>query len=239
MEKRLPRLPVIFISLIFLLFTVLCSGIVYMQAKSWNSFKQTAQPTEAVITDITTQRTTTGAGKNRHKKTRHTVHVKYTVDGQNYSTTLNYYTSGMHKGGKVTLYYDPEDPSKTMSNPIVINIILGVLAAVFFLVFLLALITEFKECILINRLIESNTYYLCDDWIEETAPVTVNNVRYHQIKCNIVDDRGNKHTFISPAFHPAKSPYSQGDMIKIYVIYSSHPEITLYPNIRSKILTFN
>lgn len=213
MERKLPSAGAIFLMLIC---TVLCVGAgfaVSIQAKRWNEFKLTAKPVTAVITQITTHRT----GTRKNKKTSHNVYVSYNVDGNDYETKLSYYTSNMHKGGKVKLYYDPEDPSIAMSDPTISNIIISVIAGLIFIVIFAFFINEIRTCIKVNRLISEDKYYICDDWVEENASVTVNHVRYHQIKCRITDDRGREYTFVSPAFAPSKSPYKQGDLIKIYV----------------------
>ena len=228
MEKRLPRIHIIIVALICLLFTAVSGFVVYSQTVRWNRFKQTAIETTAEITDISTHRSGTG----KHKKTHRTVKVRYTVDGKEYNTKLGYYTAGMHKGSTVKLYYDPADPSKSMSDPKMVNIVLTVLAVLFLIISIAIVTTELKQCTNINRLISNDQYYLCNDWIEETAPVTVNKVRYHQIKCNITDDRGNVHTFVSPAFNPNKSPYKPGDSIKVYVDLFEAPDnyyISKYP----------
>lgn len=61
------------------------------------------------------------------------VKAKYTVDGKEYTTTLNSYDPTYKVGGEVAIKYDPNDPSKTTSGfgiGIVIMIIGAVLLAV-------------------------------------------------------------------------------------------------------------
>lgn len=61
------------------------------------------------------------------------VKAKYTVDGKEYTTTLNSYDPAYKVGGEVAIKYDPNDPSKTTSGfgiGIVIMIIGAVLLAV-------------------------------------------------------------------------------------------------------------
>ena len=214
MEKRLPNPAFLFPTIICVVLAICSLFVVHLQSTKWSEFKQNAQETTAVITDIKTKRTRNGT---RKRKTKHIVNVRYTVDGQEYNTRLNYYSSGMHEGGEVKLYYDPENPSETMSDPTVSNIVLSVLGVIFLIVGFAIPLSELKRCVFANRLIANNNFYLCDDWVEETAPVTVNGVRYHQITCRIVDDRGNEYTYRSQSFNPSKSPYKAGDKIKIYV----------------------
>ena len=131
MERRLPRIHIFIVALICLLFTVVGGFVAYTQTVRWNQFKQTALETTAVITEVSTHR----SGTRKHRTTSHTVWVKYNVDGKDYKTKLGYYTAGMHKGGTVKLYYDPADPSQTMSDPKILTIVLSVLAALFFMLF--------------------------------------------------------------------------------------------------------
>jgi hypothetical protein len=61
------------------------------------------------------------------------VKAKYTVDGKDYTTTLNSYDPSYKVGGEVAIKYDPNDPSKTTSGfgiGIAIMIIGAVLLAV-------------------------------------------------------------------------------------------------------------
>ena len=61
------------------------------------------------------------------------VKAKYTVDGKEYTTTLNSYDPAYKVGGEVAIKYDPNDPSKTTSGfgiGIAIMIIGAVLLAV-------------------------------------------------------------------------------------------------------------
>ena len=135
MERKLPSAAPVIVALICIILGAGSFFAARLKLTEWNDFKTDAQQTTAVITDIKTKRTTTGTGKNRRHKTTHTVYVNYTVDGQTYSTTLDYYESSMRKGATRPIYYDPKDPSNSMSDPTKTVILIGVLGGLFFFIY--------------------------------------------------------------------------------------------------------
>lgn len=72
------------------------------------NFKRNALETTAVISSIERYRDSDG-------DTRHTVYVKYTIDGKQYEERLNYYSSGMNTGKEVPIYYNPEKPNRILA----------------------------------------------------------------------------------------------------------------------------
>lgn len=92
--------------IIIIAFGVLFLVISFFLAKSDKEFKEIALPTTGVITDIEVDYV------RRNGKTRkdHDVYVEYVVDGVVYNEKLNYYHSGMYRGQKLTVYYNPEYP---------------------------------------------------------------------------------------------------------------------------------
>ena len=54
---------------------------------------------------------------------RYDVKVRYTVDGKEYTSGLNEYNSSMALGSKMTVYYDKENPSRTISEPAFIKML--------------------------------------------------------------------------------------------------------------------
>ena len=212
MDRKKPSIVLI----IVLLITVVLAGgagfAVKMRADKWNEFKLNAKPVTAYVTDIKTRRTGTG----KHRKTSHTVRVQYTVDNVNYDTTLDYYSSTMHKGTAVELYFDPQNPADAMSDPTRTNIIIGSVEGLIMFAVAAFVVNDFKKCAKINRVIAEGKYYICDDWTEQNSNMSVNHVRYHCIRCVITDDRGKEFVCFSEPFHPAKSPYQPGDKIKVY-----------------------
>ena len=45
----------------------------------------------------------------------YTVYVEYTVDGKDYTAKSDFYEDGLEKGQEITVYYNPSDPSKMVS----------------------------------------------------------------------------------------------------------------------------
>ena len=219
MERKRPSKLLLFPTIIVAILLVGIGFAIHVQLENWNAIKENAVQTDAVITQIKTRRT--GHGKKRH--TTHTVYVEYEVDGQTYSTNLGYYSAGMHEGDTRPIYYDPSDPSKAMSDPTKACIIMGVIGGLLLIFIIFMLGSELKKCSAVNRLIAQGQYITCDDWEEQPAPITINGVRYHNVKCNVSDDRGNTYTLLSESFHPAKSPYKLGDTLKIYVDFFEDP----------------
>lgn len=63
-------------------------------------YLKTASTTEAVITKI-----------ERDIDDDYEVYITYNVDNVNYNGVLGEYSSGMRTGQKITIYYNPENPS--------------------------------------------------------------------------------------------------------------------------------
>lgn len=100
------------------------------------SFMEDAERVEALITDIQYYRSSNG-----HRS--EDVYVSYEIDGEEYETKLGEYSSSMHKGQTIDLYYDPDDPYEVMTGDVaktvgIIFIIVGgvVFSASMIIVFL-------------------------------------------------------------------------------------------------------
>lgn len=72
------------------------------------NFRNNALETTAVISSIERYRDSDG-------DTRHTVYVRYTIDGREYEGRLNYYSSGMYEGEEISIYYRPEQPNRILA----------------------------------------------------------------------------------------------------------------------------
>ena len=215
--KRKFNWGILFGALIAIILAVAALYASQIEKRSFERFKLTAKETDAVITDIHKERVRRRSGGKTRTRVQHTVTVKYNVDDKDYTTTLNYYTSNMHEGGTVKIYYDPENPEYSMTDPKISNIVLTVLGCIFLLVGLVMLLMELKSYAQINGVIRQGQYIICDMWQEKDAPLTVNGVRYHWIECHYIDDRGGEHKFFSGTFHPNRAPFIEGLPVKVYV----------------------
>lgn len=99
------------------------AGIIH--TVSFNSFKSKAETVLAEITYIDSR------SARRDSSTRTDVWVSYTVDGQQYETKLNYYTTGMHVGDTIEIYVDPENPSKIKAGTVLGDVIFMLVGGVF------------------------------------------------------------------------------------------------------------
>ena len=225
-RKKKPNLGLIIAGLICIILGAAAFYAAYTQASSWNRFKQTAVQTTAVITDIQKHRTRTRSHGKTKTKTRYEVTVTYNVDGQDYSTQLGYHTSLMRIGGEVPIYYDPAEPSYSMTDPSKRNIVIYILGGVFILCGALMIILDTRNCILVNSLIRNNKYIMCDNWTEQKSGLTVNGTPYNCIVCNYKDEySGKEYVFTSSSYHPNRSVFVSGLPVKIYVDTDKNPKV--------------
>lgn len=95
------------------------------------SFMNNAVQTEAEII-----RVESGYDENR---TERDIWVSYEVNGRIFKENLGYYTSGMSEGDKISVYYNPENPSELSSSSVIpelIFVVIGGVFAIFGLVFI-------------------------------------------------------------------------------------------------------
>lgn len=198
---------------------VIIAGI-FLQI-SWLNFKKNCEVADAVIVDIRS------SYNSNRESTDHTVIVEYIVDGEIYRGSLGYYTSRMRIGDQVSVNYDPSDPSHTMANPGFAIGIMVVLILAFGGVGGGFLIYEFSRKKLITALIEEDKYIVCDHTVvreEVSANVTVNKVRYRQMKFFYHAPDGTEHVFSSRPYHPNKNPFIDGNNVIVYVDIEKDPK---------------
>lgn len=79
-----------------LLFTIISVGSLLVG----QNFRKTAKETQGTIVDF----------KRTSSDDSPTVYVRYNVDGRDYVNTINYYSSSMHYGDTLTIFYQPANP---------------------------------------------------------------------------------------------------------------------------------
>lgn len=96
---------------------IIMGVVIFGNQVKYKTFVSSAKQTPGYVTDIdkTTTRTRTSSG-GRRRRTRYTAHVKYTVDGVDYTTSFRSGASALSEGSTVTIYYDPANPSKAYSD---------------------------------------------------------------------------------------------------------------------------
>ncbi len=116
----------------------------FIHAKNFN---KNAKPTEATIVEIKSYTEHYYVGGKKKLRTSHDVYVDYEAEGDSYTyVPLGYYTSNMHKGDKITVYYDPANTSYIVAEGALslLTILLGVMGAVFSLVSILFIVLKKK-----------------------------------------------------------------------------------------------
>ncbi|MBR4223557.1 MAG: DUF3592 domain-containing protein [Oscillospiraceae bacterium] len=205
---------------IFTFIGVITAIIFVVMFTSWLQFKKTAVEIPATITKIETHR------YRSSKKTRveKIVYIDYDYEGENYDTTLGYYSFGMREGGSVAILVDPTHPSRIKAGSVIPNIILAPFALIFGGIGLGFLISDAKRRAKVNRLIDMDRYVYCSKWEETRGSTRVNNVRYHCIKAYY--NNGFKDLeFTSRDFHPNKCPARPGDVIRVFVDVDEDPTV--------------
>lgn len=114
LQSKMGRLFSVFflvVGLLTLLFSVYCFW-------SYNQVKDELVPVTAVIERIDVYR--------RNDDLEHEVYVSYTYDGTEYDNIhLNYYSSGMDEGDRLSLEIHPDDPAEPVNNNGLLVLIIG------------------------------------------------------------------------------------------------------------------
>ena len=199
---------------------ILIPVMVYLLV-SWADFQKKCVSTQAVITDISRH-----YNRNRDEY-EHDVTVEYFIDGQRYTNSLNYYVSSMKPGQTVTVYYDPDDPYRTMDKPYLACVFIAVFVLIFGGVGGGLLFSEISFMMKINRLADEDKYVICGmdcQFLEVNSNVTVNHVRYLQTDIIYCDERGMEHKFSTRPYKPGNCPIYPGQPVKVYVDLENDPK---------------
>lgn len=174
-------------------FSFLLAGVIH--CLSFNAFKSKAEVIEAQITRIDVnhvRKTDTGTRSDCD------VWVSYTIDGREYDTELNYYTSGMHEGDTIEIFFDPDDPLNIKADTLLLDIIFIGLGGVF---------TIIGGCFLVSHISRrSRKKRLINEGEQLTATITnvcrsnvlVNGRHPYRAECEYTDPfSGDKYLFSS------------------------------------------
>lgn len=168
-----------FIGAIFIIGGI-CS-IVYQK-----NFMEDAERVEALITDI----------QYRYDRDGHRsgdVYVSYEIDGEEYETKLGEYSSSMHKGQTINLYYDPEDPYEVMTGDVAktIGIIFIIVGGVLFAVSMIIVFLSGRKKRKTKNLIETG-----EELWAEVAEVCVNNMITYRVSTKAYRETGGHPFFL-------------------------------------------
>lgn len=209
-----------FVGGIFLLIGIVLIAVGAVAFVNWSDFAQNAVSVYAEITDISSYKTRV----SNKTKTHYRVDIKYEYNGETYESRLDRYVSTMHKGDRVEIFIDPDDPSSQRSRQTVIPIIFALSGLFFGAIGGSVLAKEIRFGCYINRLIADDVYIYADFAGEEPANLTVDGVRYDRAVFVYDGGSGRELRFTSKPYHPNKCPYVRGDVKKVYVDIENAPE---------------
>jgi len=146
---------------------------------SLNNFKEYAEKTEAVISDIALRRTSSSGSTGSNGYTTD-VFVEFYANGNTVSAKLNYYSSNMRIGDSIVIYFDPRNPTivRAEADPFIGMMLLVTLCGmglIFSCIGAMFLVAYSKKNKLKKRLIENGRYIFAD---------IVNVQQDHSIKIN-------------------------------------------------------
>ena len=202
----------------FAVLIIIVGAVIMIQ---WFDFKKDCKVADGIIVDIRS------SYNHRDDSTDHDVIVEYIVDDVVYTSSLGYYTANMRVRDRVSVNYDPDDPSRTMASPGFAVVIMLILILAFGGVGGGFLIYELRHRKLINGLIAEGKYIVCDSSTvreEKSANVTVNHVRYMQTDFIYCAPDGQEYRFSSRAYHPNKNPFIDGQNVIVYVDIEKNPK---------------
>ncbi len=167
------------------------SGVIH--CLSFNAFKSKAVLIEAQITRIIVNyvtRTDTG------KRTDCDVWVSYTIDGREYETKLNYYTSGMREGDTVEIFVDPDDPSDIEADTLIPDIVFIGLGGLFTVIGSCFLVSHVSKLSRRKRLINEGEQLAATITNVSRSNVLVNGGYPYRAECEYTDPfSGEKYLF--------------------------------------------
>ena len=197
-------------------------------------FKETAVPVSAVISEIkvsSKHRMSGSSGKRKHRSKSYTVYVAYEYEGKSYNENLGFYTSGMSEGDTLSVLIDPDHPSDVRYGVDVAAPVCGGIGGIFGLIGIVFLSGELKRKKLAKKLVDKGLYVLCSEWQEEQANVSVNNVRFHQIRA-VYNNGYQRYEFKSAAFDPRKQRlFMPGQAVPVFVDLNANPKKYFIPTV--------
>lgn len=157
-----------------------------------NNFLKTAQQTNAVISQIEKEYYNDSHGD---RKARHSVRVKYEIDGKQYEELLNYYSSDMREGDTIIINYSPDDPSKIITNmgSKILGFVIITLGSIFALLGFILIMKKILSDQKRNKLIQSGeclTGIITN--VEKNKYVTINKMHPYKAECEVIDPYSNE-----------------------------------------------
>lgn len=157
-----------------------------------NNFLKNAQQTNAVISQIEKEYYNDSDGE---RKTKHSVCVKYEINGRQYEELLDYYSSDMREGDTIIINYSPDDPSKIITNmgSKILGFVIIPLGSIFALLGFILIMKKIHSDQKRNKLIQSGeclTGIITN--VERNMYVTINKIHPYKAECEVIDPYSNE-----------------------------------------------
>ena len=159
-----------------------------------------SQTAQARIMDITSH--VSGSGK--HRRVKHRVFVSFIVNGKEYEGKISSFSSSMHVGDRITVYYNPEDPDDFISkSDAKASVVMFIMGSVFAFVGLLPAVITISSTLKKNSLLSDGDYILAHiDAVQQNRSIKVNGCYPWNIYCSFFDaSTGVKYLFKSKSFY--------------------------------------
>ncbi len=174
-------------------------------------FKASAKTTTAVITEIYTYR--------NGDDTKHDVFVTYTVDGVTYEEELGSYSSSMHEGKEIEIYYQPDNPRRISTDtPFVVFIVFVGLGGIFFAIGVVLLIKDIKKNTKNRRLLKEGV--VCQGIITNVVRntnVRINKKYPYKAECQVIDQSNGNVFYYSSEDYLQDISFLVGLPVTVYV----------------------
>lgn len=161
-------------------------------------FLKNSQQTNAVISQIEKEYYNDSDGD---RKTKHSVWVKYEINGKQYEELLDYYSSDMQEGDTIIINYSPDDPSEIITNmgSKILGFVIIPLGGIFALLGLVFILKKVLSDQKRNKLIQSGeclTGIITN--VEVNKYVTINKIHPYKAECEVIDPySGEKYLYSS------------------------------------------
>lgn len=177
--------------------------------------KNKGEEITAVVTSIESYRESDG-------DIGHWVYVDYEYDGVEYTDMrLNYYSSSMSVGKKITITIDPDNPEKVLVSDF--NMMFGGIFGGVGLVFAVTggamLLSNSKKKALAKRLVAEGYYIEASiECVDTVNNIRINGRQPYVIRCNYRNpDDGRLYSFTSEMFAFDPTPLIEGETLRVYV----------------------
>ncbi len=196
------------LALVFLILGIVFTSVAIVLASINAHIKSKYTAVEATIVGIEEHH-----GNRDHALT----FVEYSVDGQEYENSINFYNSFWSVGDKITVYYSPENPNQIKQEiPVILSIIFGAIGIWFIIVGLIFFFVERRFKMKKKYLLENGLSVMATViHFEINRNVSVNGRHPYKLEVEY-DDGLNIHRFRSDNVWENVTADCIGETVKVY-----------------------